>query len=141
MPRFFHGWTLLAMLLVCGPDIVGTADANEPVYSSTGPHADAIRLIAENRAEELRALDGGEDARWFDTHVRTWTTQRPFGPGIVDSRFLIKVTYAIDGNIVGEWTVNTCSGEIAGRGDPMIVIEGCGESVRRSDPAAPARRP
>lgn len=141
MPRFFRAGTVLAMLFVCGQGMAGTTDFNGPVYSSTGPHVHAVRLIAEKRAEELRSLDGGEDARSFDTRVRTWTTQRPFAPGIIDSRFLIEVTYAVDGKIVGEWTVNTCSGEIAGRGDAPIAIEGCGEPVRRSDPAAPAGRP
>jgi len=118
-----------------------TAGAAEPKYSSTGPYADAIRLVSEKRADEVLALDGGADARWFDTRVRTWATQRPIGPGGIDSRFLIQVTYAIDGKVVGRWTVNTCSGEVSGAGDPPIAIEGCGAAVERTDSAAGNSRP
>lgn len=144
MPRSF-GAVVLAWLVLCGA--VGTqwfaapVGAVEPGYSSTGPHADAVRLVAERRADEILALDGGADARWFDTRVRTWATQRPIGPGGIDSRFVIQVTYAIDGKVVGRWTVNTCSGEISGAGDPPIAIEGCGAAVERTDSAAGNSRP
>lgn len=140
MPRLFRLILFFTASVVCGQGGVGTARAVEPAYSATGPSADAIRLVSEKRADELLALDGG-DTRWFDTRIRTWSTQRPYGPGIIESRFLVNVTYAVDGKIVGEWLVNTCSGEIAGDGDPPIVIEGCGDSVRRRDAPAPASRP
>lgn len=140
MPRLFRLILFFTASVVCGHGGFDTARAAEPAYSAAGPSADAIRLVSEKRADEVLALDGG-DMRWFDTRIRTWTTHRPYGPGLIDSRFLINVTYAIDGKIVGEWQVNTCSGQIAGDGDPPIVIEGCGDFMRWRDPPAPAGRP
>lgn len=114
-------------LLVCFFALSSTAQvsAAESQYSATGPHADAIRLVSEKRADDILRLDGGGDARWFDTRERTWSVRRPVGPGFIDSRFLVKVTYAIDGKVVGEWSVNTCTGEVGVAGE-HVTIEGCG---------------
>ena len=99
-------------LLVClfsAPHLhaADTAGAEE------SPHAEAIRLVMQHRADEVSKTDEA-DQWWHDTEERTWSAKRPFGPGVVDSTHLFIVTYAIDGHIVGTWRVDTRTGEVAG---------------------------
>lgn len=105
--------------------------AGESPYPPNGPHAEAIRLVVEQRSDEILALDGGSEARWFDTRERTWTTKRPVGPGYIDSRWLIVVTYNIDGQQVASWSVNTRNGEVAGPNE-TLTIEGEPRSPKSS---------
>ncbi|KRG63545.1 hypothetical protein ABB26_11525 [Stenotrophomonas humi] len=84
------------------------------------PHADAIRLVMQLRGDEIQRLDRSPDW-WHDTKERTWSVKRPFGPGIVDSTHYFQVSYSIDGKVVGTWSVNTGSGQVAGPGESIRI--------------------
>ena len=82
------------------------------------PHADAIRLVMQLRSDEIQRLDQSPDW-WHDTKERSWSVKRPFGPGIVDSTHYFQVSYSIDGRVVGTWSVNTRTGQVAGPGESI----------------------
>ena len=96
------------------------------VEPDASPHAEAIRLVMEKRADEIRALeaaiDGKEDAWWFDTLDRSWTAKRPVGPGMLDTTHFFSVTYSIDGKVVGTWSVNTRF-DVVGRPGESVRID------------------
>jgi hypothetical protein len=137
MPRSFAAAVMgLALIGLCLPAPAVFADEPKPLspkpfvhspdQSASGPHADAIRLVVEQRSDEILALDGGEDMRWFDTRTRSWSVRRPHHPGVFDTRFLMVVIYSIDGEEVGRWTVNTCTGEVSGKAGEPVSTGGCG---------------
>lgn len=130
-PRRFGRGRIAALAFLCG---VSHAMAGEPPYPPNWPHAEAIRLVVEQRSDEILALDGGNEARWFDTRERTWTTKRPISPGYIDSRWLIVVTYNIDGLQVASWSVNTRNGEVAGSNE-TLTIEGEPRTSSTSPPS------
>ena len=84
------------------------------------PHAAAIRLVMTSRSAEVRKLDQSPDW-WHDTKERAWSAKRPFGPGIVDSTHYFQVSYFIDGQVVGIWSVNTRTGQVAGPDESLRV--------------------
>ena len=88
--------------------------------AAESPHADAIRLVMELRADEIAKLDP-PDAAWHDTHARTWTAKRPFGPGVLDTTHYFEVTYAIDGKVVATWMVNTRFHQVGGAGESVRI--------------------
>lgn len=132
MPRSFSACRMrgvvLAWAFVLAPMALAAGPSSAPPSASTdsmvGPHAEAIRLVAEQRRDEILALDGGKTARWFDARTRSWSAKRPSEPGVFDTRFTFEVTYAIDGERVGRWLVNTCTGHVAGRGERLRGCEG-----------------
>jgi hypothetical protein len=111
-----HG-LLLLLLLACpyGPLI-----AAEPVSPGDSPHAQAIGLVMRTRADEIRQLDNAQ-RWWHDTQDRSWSAKRPVGPGVVDSTHYFEVNYAIDGKIVGSWSVNTRTEQVAAPGEPFRI--------------------
>ncbi len=94
--------------------------AEDIATSVTSPHSEAIQLVMQARAEEIKKLDEADDW-WFDTKERTWVVKRPFGPGVIDSRHHFMVTYAIEGRIVGTWSVNTQTGQVAGPNETLRI--------------------
>lgn len=84
------------------------------------PHAAAIRLVMTSRSAEVRKLDQSPDW-WHDTKERVWSVKRPFGPGVVDSTHYFQVSYSIDGQVVGTWSVNTRTGQVAGDGESLRI--------------------
>jgi hypothetical protein len=80
----------------------GAAEARKPEQS---PHAEALALVFRKAAGRIRAVDK-ED--WLmDTKERTWSVQRPFGPGTIDSTHLFTVTYKVAGKPVAAWWVDS----------------------------------
>ena len=100
------------------------SEAGDYVAQKESPHAQAIRLVTELRVDEIQRLDDAPDW-WHDTKERVWSVKRPFGPGGIDSTHYFLVTYSIDGTVVGRWSVNTRSGQVAGPGE-TLQIEGPG---------------
>lgn len=99
--------------------------ASDTAASEDSPHSEAIRLVMKVRADEVRAaeikaLEKAEN-RWFDTRERTWSVKRPNGPGISDSRHYFTVIYAIDGHVVGTWSVNTQTDQVAGPNEAFRI--------------------
>ena len=88
--------------------------------SVESPHAQAIRLVMEVRADEIRRLDMAPDW-WHDTKERAWSVKRPFGPGVVDSTHYFVVRYAVDGHAVGAWSVNTRTSQVATLGESLQI--------------------
>ncbi|WP_457095884.1 hypothetical protein [Lysobacter sp. P5_B9] len=107
----------LLLLIASGHGQAVAADRASPTES---PHAQAIRLVMEIRADEIRKLDKDPDW-WHDTKERAWSAKRPFGPGVVDSTHYFMVSYAIDGHVVGSWSVNTRTGQVAGPGESLRI--------------------
>ncbi|UHQ21520.1 hypothetical protein LVB77_12590 [Lysobacter sp. 5GHs7-4] len=44
-----------------------------------------------------------------------------FGPGVVDSTHCFQVSYSSEGQVVGAWSVNTRTGQVAGAGESLWV--------------------
>ena len=109
---------LLAHLLLLAAIAPGTSRATSDEVES--PHAAAVRLVIENCGDEIKELDQGP-AWWHDTKERTWSAKRPFGPGTIDSTHYFQVSYAIDGQVLRTWSVNTRTGQIAGPGGSIQV--------------------
>src|SRR4249919_1955301 len=109
---------LSLLLLIAGAS--GYATAADRASSTESPHAQAIRLVMQTRADEIRKLDKDPDW-WHDTKDSAWSARRPVGPGIVDSTHYFMVSYAIDGNVVGSWSVNTRTGQVAGPGESLRI--------------------
>ncbi|MCL6711469.1 hypothetical protein M8R20_31210 [Pseudomonas sp. R2.Fl] len=93
--------------------VVPHLHAADMAGAEASPHAEAIRLVMQHRANEVRKMDEA-DQWWHDTEERTWSAKRPFAPGIVDSTHLFIVTYAIGGHVVGTWRVDTRIAEVEG---------------------------
>ena len=111
---------LFALALVAGAARAGDPPATGVAEAAEAPQSAAIRLVMAQRADELRRFDPPE-AAMFDTKVRTWTARRPFGPGILDSRHYLEVTYAIDDVVVARWQVNTRRGLVGGVGESVPI--------------------
>ena len=88
--------------------------------SGESPHAAAIRLVMTSRSNEIEKLDQSSEW-WHDTKERVWSVKRPFGPGIIDSTHYFQVNYSIDGRVVGTWSVNTRTGQVAGAGESLRI--------------------
>jgi hypothetical protein len=96
-------------LLVSAPP--ATAADKPSVMPERSPHAGALALVFQKAAERIRAVDGGN--WWHDVEERTWTVQRPFAPGVIDSTHLFTVVYQIGGQRVAAWQVNTRDGTVS----------------------------
>ncbi|GAB3361917.1 hypothetical protein [Lysobacter tyrosinilyticus] len=107
----------LVLLLILAGFSCSSLAADVPDES---PHAAAIRLVMTSRSAEVRKLDQNPDW-WHDTKERAWSAKRPFGPGIVDSTHYFQVSYSIDGQVVGTWSVNTRTGQVAGAGESLWI--------------------
>jgi hypothetical protein len=118
-PLLFAAALALAASARAGEPMSAAADtdAAAPVEA---PQSAAIRLVMVQRADELRRLDPPEGAL-FDTKVRTWTAKRPVAPGVLDSRHYFEVTYAIDGEVLARWAVNTRHGLVGGAGERVPI--------------------
>lgn len=110
--------SLLLLLLLFLAAISTVSLATEPPDSS--PHADAIRLVMQLRRDEIHGLDQSADW-WHDTKERSWSVKRPFGPGNIDSTHYFQVSYSIEGKVVGTWSVNTRTGQVAGPGESIRI--------------------
>jgi len=109
---------LLLLLLAAG--IASNSFAADTAAQIEPPHAQAIRLVMQTRSEEIRKLDKGSDW-WHDTKDRTWSAKRPVSPGVLDSTHYFTVSYSIDGHVVGSWSVNTRTGQVAGSGQSLRI--------------------
>jgi len=95
--------------------LLGVALAQGNAAPAEAPHFKAIRLVMEQRAAELNSVDPKNDW-WHDTKRRTWTTRRPFEPGVFDTTNSIQVTYSVEDEVLANWNVNTRTGQVAGPG-------------------------
>jgi hypothetical protein len=101
------------------PKAAAAPAASQPAGALAGtesPHGQALSLVLSTQQKAIRDMEkqagslrlvGKEDSWWFDTSRRTWTVARPFAPGMIDSTHMFTVRYAIDGNEVGAWSVDT----------------------------------
>ena len=80
------------------------------------PHGQAIALVLATQQKAIRDIEkqagtlrmmGSDESWWFDTARRSWSVVRPFAPGYIDSTHMFTVRYAIDGNEVAAWDVDT----------------------------------
>ena len=94
--------------------------AQDYLSQTESPHAQAIRLVTQVRADEIKGVDDNPDW-WHDTKERVWSVKRPFAPGMIDSTHYFVVSYTIDGRVVGTWSVNTRTGQVAGPGEPLKI--------------------
>ena len=103
--------------------VIGMAFAQGSEGDKVLPHADAIRLVLDKRTPEILAAEAAatdeQGGRWFDSKPRTWTVQRPFQPGFIDSTHFFGVTFEIGGKPAGSWSVNTRTGVVAGPGESI----------------------
>lgn len=76
------------------------------------PHVAALELVFRTQEDAIRAAES--DDWWFDTVEREWVVRRPFGPGIIDSRRLLDVSYRIKGKEVLDWSVDLATGVVQG---------------------------
>src|SRR5689334_19946274 len=110
---------LLAFLLIAGCHsthrLKPSAPATQPL-TQTSPHAEAITLIAQQRSDRIKALDGGD--WWTDTMDRTWVVQRTESPGIFDTTHNFDVEYQVGGRIAARWSVDTRAKMIADQPKP-----------------------
>ena len=74
------------------------------------PHAEALELVFQKAADRIRAVD--PENWWHDVKERTWSVQRPFHLGTIDSTHLFTVRYRIDGKAVAAWNVDTRRGTV-----------------------------
>jgi hypothetical protein len=109
---------LIAVLIVLAGCIPGPSRARGDGAES--PQAEAIRLVIAQRGDEIRSLDDPE-AWWFDTKERSWSARRPFGPGTLDSRHYFQVSFAIDGQVVRTWSVNTRTRQVGSPDEPVGI--------------------
>ena len=100
--------------------VVGLTIAHAGIESEEPTHAIAVRLVMEQRAAQVLAIDPAKDW-WHDTKRRTWSAQRPYEPGISDSTHFIHVTYEIDGRTMASWNVNTKTRQVADPGQPLAI--------------------
>ena len=83
--------------------------------------SEAIALVIEKQQKEIAQAEQSyfkengvdywrgaiEDYHWFDTITRSWTAQRPYAPGVIDSTHFFVVTYSINNKPVSYWAVDT----------------------------------
>ena len=87
------------------------------------PHAEAIRLVMELCADEIRKVDGSSEW-WHDTKERSWSARRRAAPGVMDTTDNIEVSYLIDGDVVASWSVwlrkrfVSCESDLSDSSDP-----------------------
>ena len=106
---------IVVLLIVAGSALAaGHAVGEQRAVAKPGveasPHAQALRLVFEKRAERIRAVD--EEDWWHDVKSRGWFVKRPFPPGVIDSTHLFDVRYEIDGKPVAAWSVDTRAGTV-----------------------------
>ena len=97
----------------------------EPFEKS--PHAEALALVFQRQKYSIRDIETrfamGEHKKekcyiepesdwWFDTHERQWKVYRPCAPGTIDSTHGFCVSYFINENEVGRWSVDTAKGTV-----------------------------
>jgi hypothetical protein len=90
------------------------------IGADESPHARAIQLVMQILPDHIRALDPAFDA-WHDTRTRTWSVRRPVAPGFLDTAHVFQVSYAVDGKVVGTWSVNTQTGQVARPGETFRI--------------------
>ncbi|MGH8079183.1 MAG: hypothetical protein ACREP7_01330 [Lysobacter sp.] len=97
----------IAALLTLSPaSSAATAEtAAEDLSTSRSPHAEAIALVMQQRKEQIIELERDYQP-WFDTSPRAWSARRTAGPGIIDTRQRLEVSYAIEGKVVAAWSVD-----------------------------------
>jgi hypothetical protein len=89
--------------------------------SDLSPHAEAIAVVIRGQQKEIAQAEfeyfnkngrdwwRGEPEQywWHDTITRSWSSTRPFPPGVVDSTHFLYVVYSINGQAVRSWSVDT----------------------------------
>jgi hypothetical protein len=85
---------LAACFLVAGCHSAHGSKAGAPAtqaVTEVSPHAQAIAVIAQQRADRIRSLDGAD--WWTDTTEREWVVRRTASPGIFDTTHDFDVEY------------------------------------------------
>jgi len=98
------GLLIVAACVLTGVRTFGEPAATRPAVEAS-PHAEALRLVFEQCADRIAAVE--TEHWWFDTKSREWTATRPCAPGIIDSTHLFLVRYRIDGKLAASWMVDT----------------------------------
>lgn len=82
------------------------ADSTQPGDYANLTHIQALTLVVETQVEIIEEL---ERELWWPEHSteeRKWIVNRPFHPGIIDSRHMFIVTYEVGGIPLKSWDVD-----------------------------------
>jgi len=105
---------IVTLLLVAFAAIALDRACNQPAVAAKpeveeSPHLEALQLVLKQHADQIRRADDPKHW-WHDVKPRTFTIERPFYPGYIDSTHWFHVDYEIDGKKVEFWTVDTRKG-------------------------------
>ena len=74
------------------------------------PSVEAVSLVAAFEGTNLQKIDAAD--WWMDTKKRQWTITRPVGPGVLDSRYQVVVSYSVEDQVRKSWAVDLLSKKV-----------------------------